>query len=136
MQVNRYPEDSSKPHARRRRTRHGCRSLVGSNVRWILVVRRHCVLRNPPARFIIVEFAAAVSQIAFAADAARAASRPELMCDVPGTNSRALVVCESFLVYALQIYALQVLARLCAPNPGLLRVLQHARVCGHTRIMP
>jgi hypothetical protein len=40
--------------------------LIGSNVRWILVVRRHCVLRHPPARFIIVEFAAAVSQIAFA----------------------------------------------------------------------
>src|SRR4029077_1394169 len=74
VQVNRNAEDSSKPHARRRRTRRRCRSLVGSNVRWILVVRRHCVLRNPPARFIIVVFAAAVSQIAFAADAARSVS--------------------------------------------------------------
>src|SRR5579862_36161 len=74
VQVNRNAEDSSKPHARWRRPRHGRRSLIGSNVRWILVVRRHCVLRHPPARFIIVEIAAAVSQIAFAADAARSVS--------------------------------------------------------------
>src|SRR5579864_2559015 len=87
-----------------------------------------CVLGKPFPNLIIVEFAAAVSQIAFAEMKPLRSSGWRMLRNAPGARQKTLVSCKSQLI--------KTDAPGCAPNLCLPRALPHARVCCHTHSPP